>query len=215
MRRYTYMYKTPLGELLEDVYAETDSDANGKFWSRHHRDTCMVDSITSTPCDYEGDECAEQGCEQPSETGCKVLHPNVMPPGEDGERRPDGKRLDRIAAISKLENLERRSLMSLADRIMAEFFQDVADAAESAKQKLSESRDAQGCLSWAMEAGLPPMRTYSVAQTAKYSGISINTLYDEINAGRLATVCAKDKKNGTRIPVDAMDEWMEENTCSR
>ena len=68
-------------------------------------------------------------------------------------------------------------------------------------------------LAFAVEAGLKPQMAYTVAETAKYTGIDVKTLYEERNAGRLRMVLPKGNSKGNRITVDEMDRWMEENAA--
>lgn len=61
-------------------------------------------------------------------------------------------------------------------------------------------------LRFAVAAGLPPRMAYSVKDTARYSGVSLRTIYAEHRAGRL-----KFKTVGKRkalIAVSEMDRWM-------
>ena len=66
-------------------------------------------------------------------------------------------------------------------------------------------------LAFAMQAGLPPRMTYNVADTARYIGVDVNTLYHEHDAGRLDFIIPKGKSRGARIKVDEVDRWLNEN----
>ena len=66
-------------------------------------------------------------------------------------------------------------------------------------------------LSFAVEAGLPPRRFYTVSETARYTGIDEQTLRREHDAGRLRFVMPNGAMRGARIDVDEMDRWLEEN----
>lgn len=66
-------------------------------------------------------------------------------------------------------------------------------------------------LAFAVAAGLRPQMSYTVEQTARYSGIDKKTLYEERNAGRLRFVLPAGNSKGNRIMVDEMDRWMREN----
>lgn len=66
-------------------------------------------------------------------------------------------------------------------------------------------------LAFAVESGLKPQMAYTVADTARYSGIDDKTLYRERDAGRLRMVIPRGSEKGYRITVDEMDRWMEEN----
>ena len=74
--------------------------------------------------------------------------------------------------------------------VLSQFFSNVMVFAADAQRSLTGARMVRGgsrCLAWAVEAGLPPQMAYTVAQTARYTGLTKSTLYDEINAGRLAS----------------------------
>lgn len=58
MVRCTYLYETPMGFSFGDVVAESREAADREFWSRHHRDTCRVVSV-SVAREPEGEERAE------------------------------------------------------------------------------------------------------------------------------------------------------------
>lgn len=101
--------------------------------------------------------------------------------------------------------------------VLSEFFSNVMQFAADAQRRLTGARMVRGgsrCLAWAVEAGLPPQMAYTVAQTARYTGLTKSTLYDEINAGRLASVLPRGSEKGRVIRVEEMDRWMEENTVS-
>ena len=101
--------------------------------------------------------------------------------------------------------------------VLSGFFAGVMELAADAQRSLTGSRMVRGgsrCLAMAVEAGLPPQMAYTVAQTARYTGLSKSTLYDEINAGRLASVLPRGSEKGRVIRVEDMDRWMEENTVS-
>ena len=53
--------------------------------------------------------------------------------------------------------------------------------------------------------------TYTVSDTAKYTGLDVKTLYEEHDAGRLTFIMPKDKQRGYRVRVDEVDRWMLEN----
>lgn len=99
--------------------------------------------------------------------------------------------------------------------VLSEFFSGVMTLAADAQRSLTGARMVRGgsrCLAWAVEAGLPPQMAYTVTQTASYTGLTKSTLYDEINAGRLASVLPRGSEKGRVIRVEEMDRWMEENT---
>lgn len=66
-------------------------------------------------------------------------------------------------------------------------------------------------LEWAKAAGLRPQMSYTVAQTARYTGLSRYQLEKEIEAGRLQTIMPAGCERGRRVTVEAVDEWLEEN----
>ena len=104
--------------------------------------------------------------------------------------------------------------MTEADVVSA-FLSGVMTLSADLQRSLTGARMVRGgsrCLAWAVEAGLPPQMAYTVAQTEKYTGIDRSTLYDEMNAGRLAYVLPRGKDKGRVIRVEEMDRWMEENT---
>lgn len=101
--------------------------------------------------------------------------------------------------------------------VLSGFFAGVMELAADAQRSLTGSRMVRGgsrCLAMAVEAGLPPQMAYTVSQTETYTGLDRSTLYDEMNAGRLAYVLPRGKDKGRVIRVEEMDRWMEENTVS-
>lgn len=101
--------------------------------------------------------------------------------------------------------------------VLSEFFSGVMGLAADAQRSLTGARMVRGgsrCLAWAVEAGLPPQMAYSVAETARYTGLTKSTLYEEINSRRLASVLPRGSEKGRVITVEEMDRWMEENTVS-
>lgn len=105
--------------------------------------------------------------------------------------------------------------MSATDEVVSEFFGEVMQLAAAAQRKLTGAQMVAGgsrCLAWAVEAGLPPRMSYTVAETADYSGIDRQTIYREHKAGRLAFVMPRGQESGARVKVEDMDRWLEENT---
>ena len=101
------------------------------------------------------------------------------------------------------------------DEVMSDFFAGVMQLAGDAQRRLTGKRSVRGgsrCLAMAVEAGFDPMLTYTVGQTAIYSGIDRQALYKEIREGRLHPVRPAGSDNGMRLSVDEMDRWMEEST---
>jgi excisionase family DNA binding protein len=66
-------------------------------------------------------------------------------------------------------------------------------------------------LAFAQAAGLPVRMAYTVADTARYTGVSAHTLREEHEAGRLAFVMSPGAERGSLVPVAAVDAWMDEN----
>lgn len=66
-----------------------------------------------------------------------------------------------------------------------------------------------GALAFAVECGLPPRMSYSLSETAKYSGISEYQLRQAIRSGELVAKMPGGHMRGARIPVAAMDRWLE------
>lgn len=56
--------------------------------------------------------------------------------------------------------------------------------------------------------GLPPMMTYSLAETARYTGVRYRSLLDEVNAGHLRSLRPNGAKRGWRVRPEWVDEWM-------
>lgn len=91
------------------------------------------------------------------------------------------------------------------------YLRQVDELGRELRRQLSEAPLPCGSrsLSFAMEAGLPPARAYTVAETARYSGIAEKTLRTEHEAGRLKFVIPNGHVRGCYISVDEMDRWME------
>ena len=98
--------------------------------------------------------------------------------------------------------------------VLSGFFAGVMQLAADAQRRVTGSRMVRGgsrCLAMAVEAGLPPQMAYTVAETARYTGISRSALYAEHDAGRLAFVVPRGQERGAVIRVEEMDRWMEES----
>jgi excisionase family DNA binding protein len=91
------------------------------------------------------------------------------------------------------------------------YLRQVDELGRELRRQLSEAPLPCGSrsLSFAVEAGLPPARAYTVSETARYSGIDERTLRNEHEAGRLRFVMPDGATRGYRISVDEMDRWME------
>ena len=66
-------------------------------------------------------------------------------------------------------------------------------------------------LAYATACGLKPRMSYTVSETAAYSGIDYQVLNREHREGRLAYVMPAGQTKGARITVEEMDRWMREN----
>ena len=98
--------------------------------------------------------------------------------------------------------------------VLSAFFSGVMRIAAEAQRSLTGSRMVRGgsrCLAMAVETGLPPQMAYTVAETARYTGVSRSALYAEHEAGRLAFVAPRGAERGAVIRVEEMDRWMEES----
>lgn len=108
-----------------------------------------------------------------------------------------------------------KPVMTEAD-VLSGFFSGVMQLAADAQRSLTGARMVRGgsrCLAWAVEAGLPPQMAYTVAETARYTGLPRSTLYAEHEAGRLAFVVPRGAERGAVIRVEEMDRWMEESVA--
>lgn len=67
----------------------------------------------------------------------------------------------------------------------------------------------------AAAAGLPPMLTYDIPETCKYTGLTSRTLYEEVRAGRLRAIVPRGRTKGYRIKPEDVDRWVRENTVGQ
>lgn len=91
-------------------------------------------------------------------------------------------------------------LLDVAQKLIAE-----ANASYKAVRLPCGSR----ALAFAIEAGLPPQMSYTFDETAKYTGVPVDSLREEYHAGRLRALKPKSAR-AYRIFVDDVDEWMGE-----
>lgn len=56
--------------------------------------------------------------------------------------------------------------------------------------------------------GLPPMLSYTPAETALYTGVSYRCVLEEVKAGRLRSYIKRGQSRGYRIKPEWVDEWM-------
>ena len=60
----------------------------------------------------------------------------------------------------------------------------------------------------ALACGLPPLLSYTVAETSRYSGVPESTLRRAIGEGELACVLLRGCKRGRRVRPEDLDAWM-------
>lgn len=94
---------------------------------------------------------------------------------------------------------------------------DLETAIDDFKKSMAETPQPvqSEALGFAIAAGLPPKMAYTVSETAKYTGVSIQQIYREHDAGRIEFVIPFGNQKGARIRVKEVDRWMRENavTC--
>lgn len=66
-------------------------------------------------------------------------------------------------------------------------------------------------LAFAVEYGLEPRMTYTIAQAGAFTGVGDQTLYREHDAGRIRFIVPRGQVKGYRVAVDELDRWMSEN----
>lgn len=93
---------------------------------------------------------------------------------------------------------------------LSTFIEEVEGSVSRLKKSLAENPLPCGsrALAFAVEAGLPPQMSYTLTQTALYTGIDRQTLDRERKAGRLRVVLPEGCERGARIRVDEVDRWM-------
>ncbi len=87
------------------------------------------------------------------------------------------------------------------DELMAEF-----------KREISDWPCESEALKFAVAAGLKPQMSYTVSDTAKYTGLNYQQLLREGKAGRLAIITPDGQTRSGRIKVTEVDRWMRENS---
>lgn len=60
----------------------------------------------------------------------------------------------------------------------------------------------------AMRAGFPPKMTYTVGETARFTGISEDSIRRENAAGRLKFIIPEGATRGAVIRAEEIDRWM-------
>lgn len=92
-----------------------------------------------------------------------------------------------------------------------EFMEGLQELVDRFGSRMKEWPVGSRSLSFAVAAGLPVKQTYTVVETARYTGLSLRTLYDEHKAGRLKFTLPAGNEKGAVIDVEEMDRWMREN----
>lgn len=80
---------------------------------------------------------------------------------------------------------------------------------DSTTQKIAPEPVASRSLWYALEAGLPMRMAYTVDETALYSGLSVKQLRAAMKSGELDFIKPSGTVRGARIPVAAMDRYMD------
>lgn len=80
---------------------------------------------------------------------------------------------------------------------------------DSTTQKIAPEPVASRSLWYALEVGLPTRMAYTVDETALYSGLSVKQLRAAMRSGELDFIKPSGTVRGARIPVSAMDRYME------
>ena len=96
----------------------------------------------------------------------------------------------------------------------------VADMLETAKALIEAANKeyrsvklpcGSRALAFAVEYGLEPRMSYTVAQAGAFTGVGDQTLYREHDAGRIKFIVPRGQSKGYRVAVDELDRWMSEN----
>lgn len=66
-------------------------------------------------------------------------------------------------------------------------------------------------LAFAVEYGLKPRMSYTIAEAGSFTGIGDQTLRREHEAGRIRFIMPRGQSKGYRVAVDELDRWMSEN----
>ena len=73
---------------------------------------------------------------------------------------------------------------------------------------IKPQRPRSQSLWYAQQAGLPVRMSYTLSETALYSGLSEYQLREAIKCGELECRASRGTLRGARIPVTAMDAYM-------
>lgn len=92
MYRYRYWYDTVFGMNIADIVADSDEEADAKFWDGKLRDLNKVLLLEKTvlSADGDGDEAANERGEGPSGSGRDEFERGVVASGEHDEAARDG-----------------------------------------------------------------------------------------------------------------------------
>lgn len=98
--------------------------------------------------------------------------------------------------------------------LLDEFAAKVTELAGEYRRKLAAQAPPAGSqtVAFALAAGLPARMAYSVSEVARITGVPVQTLYEEHEAGRIAFVTPKTRERGFRVKAREVDRWMEENS---
>ena len=94
-----------------------------------------------------------------------------------------------------------------------EFTAQMHSLVDGFERRMRESPVPLGskALAYAVQSGLPPQMAYTVAETARYTGIDERALRREHEAGHLAFVMPKGQTKGYRILTEEVDRWLAES----
>lgn len=99
--------------------------------------------------------------------------------------------------------------------VLARLFQKFMIASAEAQRELAEKTgtvNGSRSLNAAVLAGFRPQLAYTIAQTAKYSGIPGSMLRTEHKAGALKFIKPAGQERGYMITCEEMDRWLTECT---
>ncbi|WP_085830446.1 helix-turn-helix domain-containing protein [Collinsella vaginalis] len=96
---------------------------------------------------------------------------------------------------------------------VAELTEQLHQLIDGFERRMRESPVPLGskALAYAVQSGLPPQMAYTVAETARYTGIDERALRREHEAGHLAFVMPKGQTKGYRILTEEVDRWLAES----
>lgn len=99
--------------------------------------------------------------------------------------------------------------------VLAKLFEKFMLASAKAQRELAEKTgtvNGSRSLNAAVLAGFRPQLAYTIAQTAKYSGIPGSMLRAEHKAGALKFIKPAGQERGYMITCEEMDRWIAECT---